>query len=67
MAISNVVERNGFVYIYDDAGNNTGTVGVGSGPDDGLKGYTSSSVNVRSGSWIYSYDERGIQTNVVPA
>lgn len=67
MAIGNAVQRGDWVYIYDDKGNQTATVNAGSGQGDGLKGYTSSSVNVQRGSWIYSYDERGTQLNVVNA
>lgn len=68
MAISNAVQRGSTIYIYDESGTQTGLVVVhGRGSDDGLKGYTSSSVNVLSDGAIYSYDERGIQTRVVPA
>jgi hypothetical protein len=67
MAIGNAVERSGWVYIYDENGSQTGTVHAGDGPEDGLKGYTSSRVNVRRGDWIYSYDEGGSQVGVTQA
>lgn len=60
MAIGNAVERGGSVYIYDEKGLMTASIGAGgSGPNDGLKGYTSSSVNIQRGNCIYSYDEKG--------
>lgn len=67
MAIGNAVERNGYVYIYDEKGRKTGMVLAGNGPDDGLKGYTSSRLNVRRGAYIYSYNERGSQVGITPA
>jgi len=67
MAIGNAFERGGWVYIYDENGSQTATVNAGNGPEDGLKGYTSSRVNVRIGDWIYTYDERGSQTGVTRA
>lgn len=67
MAIGNAVQRGSFVYIYDEKGRQIGSVPAGSGKDDGLKGYTSSTVNVRRGSFIYTHDERGRQTSSTPA
>ena len=68
MAISNAVERDGFVYVYDENGRNTAAIGVGVGirADDGLKDYTTSSVNIKKDGWIYVYDENGNQINAVP-
>lgn len=67
MAIGNAVERGGFVYIYDEKGRQTAAVPKGSGASDGLKGYTSSTVNVRRGSFIYSFDVKGHQLSATPA
>jgi hypothetical protein len=67
MAIGNAVQRGSFIYIYDEKGRQIASVGAGSGPKDGLTGYTSSTVNVRRGSFIYSYDERGRQISSTPA
>jgi len=67
MAIGNAVQRGSFVYIYDEKGRQIGSVSAGSGKDDGLTGYTSSTVNVRRGSFIYTYDEKGRQTGSTPA
>lgn len=59
MAIGNAVERGNTVYIYDEKGRMTASAISGSGPNDGLKGYTSSTVNIQRGNQIYSYDEQG--------
>ena len=68
MAIGNAVQRENLVFIYDEKGVQTGTVSANTaGPEDGLKGYTSSAVNVRTGSYIFSYDERGTQINMTSA
>ena len=39
MTIGNAVERDQFVYVYDEKGYQLGTLFAGNGPDDGLKGY----------------------------
>lgn len=67
MAIVNAVQRGQVIYVYGEKGRQIFTVPAGHGPDDGLKGYTSASVNVRRGNAIYTYDERGRQTGTVPA
>lgn len=67
MAIGNAVQRGASVYIYDEKGRQIGSVSAGSGAQDGLKGYTSSTVNIRRGSAIYTYDERGRQLSATPA
>lgn len=67
MAIGNAVERGSLVYIYDEKGHQTATVPKGSGAADGLKGYISTTVNVRRGAIIYSYDAKGHQLSTSPA
>ncbi|MCP1913391.1 hypothetical protein J2R96_005871 [Bradyrhizobium elkanii] len=67
MPIGNVVQRGNFVYIYDEKGRQIGSVSAGSGKDDGLKGYTSTTVNIRRGSFIYTHDEKGRQISSTPA
>lgn len=62
MAIGNAVQRGSYVYIYDEKGRQTGTAHAGSAPEDGLKGYTSSSVNIRRGPYIYMHNGKGHQT-----
>jgi len=53
MAIGNAVQRGTVIYIYNDNNNLIGSVPAGNGPNDGLKGYTPSRVNVQRGSLIY--------------
>lgn len=65
MAIANAVQRNGFVYIYDEKGSQIGTIGASG--SDALHGFTSGSVSIRRGPWIYIYDEKGRQTGTTPA
>ncbi len=61
MAIGNAVQRGPVVYVHDEIRRQIATITAGSGPKDGLTGYTSSTVNVRRGSVIYSYDAHGRQ------
>jgi hypothetical protein len=65
MSIGNAVQRGSNVFIYNEKGQQTGTVLVNVGSEDGLKGYTSSNVNIRRGSYIISYDETGRQISSV--
>lgn len=67
MAIGNVVQHGALIYIYDENNFQIGSIPSGNGKDDGLKGYTSSRVNVQRGSLIYSYNEKGQQVGSVPA
>jgi hypothetical protein len=67
MAIGNAVQRGSTVYVYDEKNQQIFTQSAGSGPDDGLKGYTSSRVNIRRGSAIYSYDQKGQQVGTTSA
>ena len=67
MAIGNAVQRGHFVYVYDEKGRQLCSLSAGSGKDDGLKGYTSTTVNVRRGSFIYTYDEKGWQKSTTTA
>jgi hypothetical protein len=59
MAIINAVERNGFIYVYNEQGQIILTLGAGYSSSEGLKGYTSSSVNIERGGFIYTYNEQG--------
>lgn len=62
MAIANAVQRGSFVHIYNEKNQQIFTQSAGSGTNDGLKGYTSSSVNIQRGGFIYTYNEKGQQT-----
>ncbi len=60
MSIGHAVQRGTLIYIYDQNGRQVTSVSApGRWPDDGLKGYTASAVNVQKGTLIYSYDEAG--------
>jgi hypothetical protein len=65
--IASAVERGGFVYLYNEKGNQIGCVQGGSGPKGGLMGFTGSSVSVRRGGFVYIYDAKGHQTGCVGA
>jgi len=67
MAIGNAVQRSSFVYVYDDKDRQLCMLSAGAGPQDGLKGYTSSTVNIRKAGFIYTYNEKGQQISMTPA
>ena len=58
--IGSVIERGSFIFAYDQHGRTLFSKARGSGPEDGLLGFSSSTVTVRYGSIIYTYDERGM-------
>jgi hypothetical protein len=59
MAIGSALERGTFIHVYDIHGQTLFAKAKGSGPKDGLLGFTGSTVTVRFGSVIYTYDEHG--------
>ena len=59
MAITNVIERAGTVYVYGDRNTVIWTRMVPRGDGNGLKGYTSSTVNIQVNRIITTYDEKG--------
>lgn len=61
MAIGNAVQRGSVVYVYDEKGRQLATLSAGVGPQDGLKGYTGTTVSIRRGTTIYTYNARGQQ------
>lgn len=67
MAIGNAVQRSGTVYVYNEKGHQICAIGAGSGPNDGLRGYTSSTVNIQKSNTIYTYNEKGHQIGAVAA
>jgi hypothetical protein len=67
MAIGSAVQKDAFVYVYDEKGRQLCSIGAGSGKDDGLKGHTSTTVSVRKGSFIYTYNEKGRQVSSTSA
>ncbi len=67
MQIASAVQRGSSVYVYDQNGSQLCSLSAGSGPNDGLKGYTGCSVSIRRGSTIYTYNEKGSQISVTSA
>ena len=66
--IASAVERGSYIYVYNDKGNQICAIsGGGSGPKDGLQGYTGSTVSVRRGSYIYVYNAKGNQISAISA
>lgn len=61
MPISVAIQRGSVVYVYDDKSRQIFNVPSGTGPKDGLIGFTGSTVSVRRGYVIYVYDEKGRQ------
>jgi hypothetical protein len=55
--IGSALERGSL--IFDEHGRTLFAKAKGSGPEDGLLGFTGSTVTVRFGSIIYTYDEDG--------
>ena len=60
MSIGSAIERGSFIFAYDEHGRTLFSKARGSGPKDGLLGFTSSTVTTRNGSVIYTYDEKGM-------
>lgn len=60
--IANVIQRGTAIYVYNEKGQQIFVKTTGSGPNDGLKGYTTHSVNIQRGHVIYTYNEKGMQT-----
>lgn len=69
MAIGNVVEDGGYIYVFDQNGNRTAAFGSPGHqyPDDGLKNFTSTTITIKSGSYLFLYDEQGNRTGSQPA
>jgi hypothetical protein len=67
MAIGTAVQSGKIISIYDEKGRRLTNLVVGSGPKDGLQGFTSATVSVRFGSVVNIYDEKGRRLSVVSA
>jgi hypothetical protein len=61
MPIATAVQRGTLVYVYDEKGRQILSISAGNKPEDGLTGYTSTTVSVRRGGLVYTYDEKGRQ------
>lgn len=60
MAIGSALERGSLIYVFDEHGMTLFSKARGSGPNDGLLGFSGSTVTARYGSVIYTYDEHGM-------
>jgi hypothetical protein len=59
MAIATAIKRGSSVYVYDEKGRLMLTLTAGNKPEDGVTGYTSTTVSVRREGSIYTYDDKG--------
>ncbi|MCJ9691381.1 hypothetical protein MOV76_07005 [Rhizobium sp. PRIMUS64] len=59
MAIASAFQKRDYVHVYDERGRNVCQIPAGTGPKDGLVGFTGSTVSIRRGNNIYTYDENG--------
>jgi hypothetical protein len=59
MAIGSAIERDSYIFVFDEHGQTLFSKARGNGPEDGLLGFTASTVTARFGSVIYTYDPRG--------
>ena len=57
--IGSALERGSLIVVYDEKGMSLFSKAKGSGPQDGLLGFTGSTVTVRFGSLIHTYGEHG--------
>jgi hypothetical protein len=58
--IGSALERGSLIVVFDQRGTTLFSKTRGSGPNDGLLGFTGSTVTARFGSIIYTYDEKGM-------
>jgi hypothetical protein len=58
--IGSALERGSLIQVFDEHGSTLFSKARGNGPDDGLLGFSSSTVTARYGSVIYTYDEKGM-------
>ena len=58
--IGSAIERGSLIHVYDERGMTLFSKARGSGPKDGLIGFTGSTVTVQFGSVIHTYDEKGM-------
>jgi hypothetical protein len=58
--IGSAIERGSLIHVYDERGMTLFSKAKGSGPHDGLLGFTCSTVTARYGSIIYTDDEKGM-------
>ena len=59
MPIANAVQQGLIIRVYNENGQQLFALDPGSGPDDGLQGYTRYTVIIRRGNTIYTYNDKG--------
>jgi hypothetical protein len=64
MAIANAIQRANAVFVYNERGQTLFVKSVGSQPNNGLLGYTGSTVSIRQAGAVFTYDEKGRTLNV---
>lgn len=57
--IKTAVQKDRYIYIYNERGVQSASIIVSDLPMSGLQGYTSETVSVRQGNAIMTYDEMG--------
>ena len=67
MAIGSTVQRGNQVYVHDERGRLLEMLHAGSGPQDGLKGYTGAAGSIQRGAYVYTYDEKVKQLSMTLA
>lgn len=65
--IATVVERGSTIYVYNEKGTIITTLTRGTGPKDGLQGYTQNTISVRRSGTIYVYNPNGSIINTITA
>lgn len=65
MAIGSAIQRGTTVYVQDEKGRRLATIDCGAGPNDGLKGFTGSTVCVQRGTTLHVYNENGYPISTV--
>jgi hypothetical protein len=65
--IGSALERGSLIVVYDEKGMSLFSKAKGSGPQDGLLGFTGSTVTVRFGSVVYTYDAHGLTVYAMTA
>ena len=58
--IGSALECGSLIVVYDEKGMSLFSKAKGSGPQDGLLGFTGSTVTVRHGSVVYTFDVKGM-------
>jgi ABC-type sugar transport system ATPase subunit len=59
MPIGNVIQSDSTIRVYNEKGHEIFSKFFGSGPKNGLKGYTGSTVSIQQGNTITTYNEKG--------